>query len=203
MGACFSCKPKPALQNVRVVHLNGYVEDYEHPISVGQVTGKPAKHFVCTPAQLLSTGSKPLKQDTLLQPGQVYFLLPYSALQSDVSPLDWASISRKLTAAAAKSRRSSCEANNNSSHSSPLAPSSPLMMGQFCSSPVWSSSSSPGRSPSRFSMEQENMGSLMDYGSQRSCRARSWKPLLDTITEKSFNRRTESDLQEMHVEAVK
>ncbi|RXH69309.1 hypothetical protein DVH24_037093 [Malus domestica] len=37
--------------------------------------------------------------------GHVYFLLPYSALRSDISPLDLASIARKLTSAAGSSPR--------------------------------------------------------------------------------------------------
>ncbi|CAN6572029.1 unnamed protein product [Malus baccata var. baccata] len=35
----------------------------------------------------------------------IYFLLPYSALRSDISPLDLASIARKLTSAAGSSPR--------------------------------------------------------------------------------------------------
>ncbi|KAM1065300.1 hypothetical protein FF1_020893 [Malus domestica] len=74
-----------------------------------------------------------------------YFLLPYSALRSDISPLDLASIARKLTSEAAKSSRKQ----------SPSVPQSPMtysssMSGQFFPSPMWSSSSSPGRSPGRF-----------------------------------------------------
>ncbi|TQD98555.1 hypothetical protein C1H46_015803 [Malus baccata] len=93
----------------------------------------------------------------------------------------WASIARKLTFAIAKSSRKQ----------SPSAPQSPAaysssMSSHFCPSPMWSSLSSPGkstwRSPMRF-VEWENLGMMVDYGSQRSSR-RSWKPLLDTITEK-------------------
>ncbi|KAF3452728.1 hypothetical protein FNV43_RR03161 [Rhamnella rubrinervis] len=176
MGGCFSCRssssPTTLKSTVRVVHLNGYVEDFEQPVMVSQVTGKPSKQFVCTPAQILSSGSKPLMHDTLLQPGQIYLLLPYSALQADVSPLDLASIVKKLTAIAKSSR-----VNDHQAKPSPSA------------SPVWNSS--PGRSsPNRFA-QPDNSG----YGAQRSCRARLWKPILDPIRERSFNRRSESDIQ--------
>lgn len=185
MGSCFSCKKssnQPEFHSVRVVHLNGYVEDFENPISVSQLIGKPSKHFVCTPIQLLSTGFKPLKAETLLEPGRVYFLLPFSALQAEVSPLDLASLAKKLSAAAAKTGRSESYKSNG------LA--SPLSSHHGCPSPVWSS---PARSPNRFA--EPEMGSLAEFGAQRSARARSWKPILDPIREKSFNRRSESELQ--------
>ncbi|KAF3972858.1 hypothetical protein ACB098_09G154500 [Castanea mollissima] len=159
-------------KSIRVVHFNGYVEDFVHPVSVNEVTAKSPKHFVCTPAQLLTNGSKPLKPDTQLELGKIYFLLPFSTLQADVSPMDLASIVRKLTT---------------------VAKTSPLSSQQH-------SSNDPATSPNRF-MEAEKP--VVAYGAPRSARARSWKPILDTIRERSFNRRSESDLQEMHSETVK
>jgi hypothetical protein len=180
MGACFSCRSSPpAAKSIRLVHFNGYVEDFEHPVSVSQATGKPPKHFVCTPAQLLCAGSEPLNPDTQLEPGKIYFLLPFSVLQPDVSPLDLVSVVRKLTAVAKASRREA---------------KSPLRS-QYGSSPGFSS---PGASPSRFMEPEGKM--MMAYGAQRSARARPWRPILDTIGERSFNRRSESDLQEKAIE---
>ncbi|KAJ7979419.1 DUF4228 domain-containing protein [Quillaja saponaria] len=175
MGGCFSSRSSSTFNNILVVHLNGYVEYFDYPVSVSQVTGTPPKHFVCTPAQLLSTSSKPLKADAQLQLGQIYFMLPFSTLQADVSQLDLVTLARKLNAIAKTSR---CKAN-----SSGTSPSS----SKHGSSPV-----SPARSPSRFMKE-----SFVTLGGQRSCKAQSWKPFLDTIREKSFNQRSESDLQEM------
>ncbi|KAG5006156.1 hypothetical protein GLYMA_09G058700v4 [Glycine max] len=179
MGGCFSSKPSFTINNVRLVHLSGYVEDFENPISVSQVTGTPPKHFVCTSVQLLSSCSKPLNGDTQLQPGNVYFMLPYSILQADVSPVDLASLAKRLTAIA-KTRSRKLEGKKSSS----------LKDGSF-SSNVWSS---PSRSPGRLGGVVEQIG--MPYGGPSPCRVRPWKPILDTIREKSFNRRSESDLQE-------
>ncbi|KAK7329180.1 hypothetical protein VNO77_23330 [Canavalia gladiata] len=180
MGGCFSSKPSSTFNNVRLVHLSGYVEDFEEPISVSQVTGNPSKHFVCTSVQLLSSCSKPLKGDAQLQPGTVYFMLPYSILQSDVSPVDLASLAKRLTSIA---KTSKCEDKKCSQNGSPL-------LSQYELSTVWSS---PSRSPGRLGMV-EQIG--MPYGGRSPCRVQPWKPILDTIKEKSFNRRSESDLQE-------
>ncbi|KAM7260622.1 hypothetical protein ACFE04_011295 [Oxalis oulophora] len=102
MGVCAS--RNLSSNNIRVVHLNGYVEEFDHPVTASQVTycnGKPSKYFICTASQLLSNSStSPLKPDYFLQPGFIYFLLPYSALASDASPVDFAGMVKRLTAKA-------------------------------------------------------------------------------------------------------
>ncbi|XP_041018058.1 uncharacterized protein LOC121260297 [Juglans microcarpa x Juglans regia] len=193
MGACFSCRSSSAVfKSIRVVHFNGFVEDFENPVSVCQVTGKPPKHFVCTPAQLLSTAtatasaSNLLKPDTQLEPGKLYFLLPYSTLQAEISPLDLASIAKRLTRVA-KTNRSQAKSSRASPSISP-----------YSSSPVLNS---PSRSPNRFGEPEASMVAL--GATKRSSRARPWKPILDPIRERSFNRRSESDLQEKHSDTGK
>ncbi|XLR15119.1 hypothetical protein HN51_036060 [Arachis hypogaea] len=60
-------------------------------------------------------------------------------------------------------------------------------VGEFSS--VWSMSS-PCRSPARIGVA-EQVAMAMTYGGRSPCR---WKPILDTIREKSFNRQSESEL---------
>ncbi|XVE71877.1 hypothetical protein DITRI_Ditri10aG0187000 [Diplodiscus trichospermus] len=174
MGCCLSRRSSSSTAKhiIRVVHFNGFVQDFEHPVSVSQLIGRPPKQFLCTPAQLISNCSKGLQPDTILERGHIYFLLPYSTLQPEVSPLDLATIARKLTA---KAKSTKCKAKSTS---------------QYGSSPLRSSTA---RSPNRLG---EPDSGLMSRGAQRLYRMRTWKPILDTIREKSFNRRSESDLQE-------
>ncbi|OIW18696.1 hypothetical protein TanjilG_13448 [Lupinus angustifolius] len=154
MWACLSCTSSPStFNNIRVVHLNGCVEYFDQPISACQVIGNPPKHFLCTSIQLLSSSSKPLVGDTQLQPGIVYFMLPYTILQSDVSPLDLACLAKRLTTIA-KTRDKSLK---------------------------------------------NGMNMRMNEGERRGCRLQPWKPILDTIKERSFNMRSESDLQELEL----
>ncbi|KAJ8634508.1 hypothetical protein MRB53_008775 [Persea americana] len=148
----------PAFSGIRVVHLSGYVEEFEEPITVRQVTGKPPiKHFVCSSANLLAFGSKPLSLDAHLESGHLYFLLPHSIFQSDSSPVDLVSLATRLTAVAMR-----C---------GPSPKSSPCRTITFTKS-----SSSP--SPSKPSIMSPSVGS-------------SWKPVLETIEEKSFDRRSD------------
>ena len=62
MGCCLSCRctPPNTFNTISLVHLNGYVQDFDHPISVSEIIGKPPKQFLCTAAQLVSAGSKPV-----------------------------------------------------------------------------------------------------------------------------------------------
>lgn len=137
-SCCFSPKSCDILKSIRVVDLNGDVEDIDHPISVHEVMGKSQKHFVFTHAQLLSAASKPLKPDTMLEQGHIYYLLPHSLFQS---PMDLVPLARKL----------SCIAKSGATNTTRIG--------------------------------------------ERSTKPRQWKPLLSTIREWSFNRRSESDLQ--------
>ncbi|KAI3443424.1 hypothetical protein Pfo_000089 [Paulownia fortunei] len=192
MGSSFSCKRLSStseslkLKNIRIVHLNGYIEQLDHPVTVAEVTGRPPEHFLFTQAQLLSNCSKPLKLDALLEPGRVYFLLPYSLFNSNVSPMDLAPIARKLASMAQNGRSKSKSGKQNLSRS----------VGG--NSPVWSS---PATSPNRLLSDQSSIGVKMENGEvflgmQKSSKSRSWKPILATIQEKSFNPRSESELQE-------
>ncbi|XP_014508513.1 uncharacterized protein LOC106768056 [Vigna radiata var. radiata] len=168
MGACFSCDSSSILKHIRVVHMNGYVEDFEQPISVRQVIGHPSKHFLCTSTQLLSASSKSMTGETHLQPGQVYFMLPYSVLQADVSPVDLAALVKRLSAVAKAT--------------SPLSTQNQTL------------SSSPSTTPIR---EQYGVGK-MNLGVRSPCKIQPWKPVLDTISEKPYHRRSESDWQESY-----
>ncbi|CAL0320317.1 unnamed protein product [Lupinus luteus] len=178
MGGCFSARSYSTSNNIRLVHLCGYVEDFDEPISVNQVTGNSPKYFVCTSLQLLSS-SQPLKRDTQLQLGNVYFMLPYSILQVDVSPMDLASLAKRLTTIA-KTRCGSKKF---------LKDGSSLLRQNECSNIAC-------RSEGREGVVAKESG--VTYGARNSLRMQPWKPLLDTIRERSFNRRSESDLHENH-----
>ncbi|KAG6469210.1 uncharacterized protein LOC122034104 [Zingiber officinale] len=95
------CKRRRRAFNcVRVIHMNGYFEDYEPPVTVGEVTGKPPAHVLLSSAHLLAFGSNPLRPDDRLESGRLYFLIPHSIFQSETSPLDLASLMTRLSGAA-------------------------------------------------------------------------------------------------------
>ena len=177
MGCRFSCRSSSSstFSNIRVVHLNGYVEEFDPPVTVSQVSGKPPVHFVCTAAQLLLVGSKPLKPETQLEQGLVYFLIPFSIFHSEASPMEMASTVSKLTAIA-------------------------KTMPSKAKSPGPRTASSPARSRSPNHFLGQDVRAVVMEPKEASMKARSWKPHLAPIRERSFNGRSESDLQKEHSE---
>ncbi|XP_008798111.1 uncharacterized protein LOC103713101 [Phoenix dactylifera] len=149
MGCSFSCRSSQPFHGVRVIHINGYVEDFAGPVTAGQVTGRPPKHVLFSAAHLLSPGSRPLQPDDVLEAGRIYFLLPHSVFQSDSSPVDLASLMTRLTAIARRG--------------GPAPAGGPPPTGGL-----------------------GNLGPGID-GPWRS-RARTWKPELDPIEERSLGR---------------
>ncbi|KAL0337133.1 UNVERIFIED_CONTAM: hypothetical protein Scaly_1988400 [Sesamum calycinum] len=157
MGCNVSCKrlspsskQSKTKTNIRVVHLNGYIEERAHPVTVAQVTGKPPQHFLFTQAQL------PAAYAYFLEPGRVYFLLPYTLFASNVSPNDLAPVARKL-ASMAQNRLSKTKSGKAASGNSP----------------VWSS---PAASPNRLVSDQSSI--ITDNEQVLSgVIHRSWKPL--------------------------
>ncbi|KAG6388995.1 hypothetical protein SASPL_150432 [Salvia splendens] len=105
MGCSLSCIvpipiPKPKIKSIRIVRLNGSVEEINYPITVAEVTGNQPKDFLFTQASLLAAAATPLKMEAPLEAGLVYFLLPATLFQSNVSPVELAPIVRKLASIA-------------------------------------------------------------------------------------------------------
>ncbi|KAK1268185.1 hypothetical protein QJS04_geneDACA013967 [Acorus gramineus] len=160
MGCVFSNNSSTKFDSVRVVHLNGFVEDFSEPIMVKEM--KPPKHVICSAAHLLSFGTQPLRPEDRLEPGRVYFLLPHSVFMSETSPLDLASLANRLTNIAQRVKMSRPK-----SRSGPVRVQDRPVQGLFgCS----------GSSPSRGLSELGQVGS----------RVGSWKPVLETIEERAL-----------------
>jgi PADRE domain len=94
-------KPKK-FDCVRVVHMNGYVEDYEGPVTAGRVMGKSERYMLCSSSSILYSGKHAFKPGEPLEPGRIYFLLPITLLQSEASPVDFACLLNRLTSLAKK-----------------------------------------------------------------------------------------------------
>ncbi|XP_076922358.1 uncharacterized protein LOC143584130 [Bidens hawaiensis] len=79
---CLSCLiPFGSLDLIRIVHLNGVVDEITHPITVGEVLtkypkyvlSKPTTHGVVRRIVILSSSSE-------LKRGGIYFLIPASSV---------------------------------------------------------------------------------------------------------------------------
>nr|XP_043622547.1 uncharacterized protein LOC122594139 [Erigeron canadensis] len=164
MGACLSSKKSKKevkINTIRVVHMNGLLEDYEDPATVDQVISNFPTHFLCTPMEIFEKGLIPLKLDHQLQTGQIYFVLPNSTLRFNTSPDDLTCLTRKLTNIA---KTGKCPAK--------LTPRCPYVASPLCSPQATSINKCLDR---RVGDNEEGM--------LNSPKSPQWKPILDTITE--------------------
>ncbi|KAK9055279.1 hypothetical protein SSX86_026361 [Deinandra increscens subsp. villosa] len=165
MGACFSSKrskPEVAPNTIRVVHLDGSLQDFENPATVDQVVTNFPMHYLCTPVEILQGGLVPLQLNHQLKTGQIYFILPNSTLKFNACPDDLTSLTRKLMNIAKTSR--SCPPKSVSR--CPAA--SPLCGPQ-------------GTSESK--IVNRRYGEFGEVGMLNSPKSPQWKPLMDTIIE--------------------
>ncbi|KAD3068160.1 hypothetical protein E3N88_36040 [Mikania micrantha] len=163
MGARFSCKSSETTgvlmpTRIRVVHLDGSLEDYEDPATVDQVISNFPKHFLCAPIEIIRSGLVPLNLNQQLRSGQIYFMLPNSTLKFNSSPMDLSSLTKKLMTIAKTGR---CSAK-----SAPTSPSASPLNSRRPTSPNHSFDRRCG-----------------DTGEESMIKSVRWKPNLGVITE--------------------
>lgn len=168
---------------VRVIHTNGFVEDFEGPgvVTVAHVTrclggpGGPASaanaagkgYVLCSSAHLLQPGRGPFRPDDALQPGTVYFLLPQSVFQAESSAVDLACLMNRLTALARKGGASA-------------APKPSPLDALFDAAAAAAAAASAG---SHRQHNQQRMPAAAREKKGQPWRAAPWKPCLDRIDE--------------------
>jgi hypothetical protein len=87
---------------IRVVHFNGQLDEFPAPVSVRQVLQNHPRHFICCSRDLYGINCRPLPPEEDLRLGELYFLLPLSALESELSVENLMALAAKLYAAARK-----------------------------------------------------------------------------------------------------
>ncbi|KAK7289899.1 hypothetical protein RIF29_03926 [Crotalaria pallida] len=78
LRCCLGCAfPCGALDLIRIVHLNGYVEEITHPITAGEVLDANPNHVLSKPSsQGVVRWILILSPETELKKGSIYFLIP-------------------------------------------------------------------------------------------------------------------------------
>ncbi|XP_058111083.1 uncharacterized protein LOC131254068 [Magnolia sinica] len=88
LRCCLACVlPCGALDMIRIVHLNGHVEEHSGPITAGEVMKSNPNHVLSRPCSqgvvrkilILSPGSD-------LKRGHIYFLIPTSSIPEKQQP---------------------------------------------------------------------------------------------------------------------
>ncbi|KAG7946706.1 hypothetical protein I3843_14G055100 [Carya illinoinensis] len=70
-----------ALDLIRIVHLNGYVEEITHPVTAGEILEANSNHVLSKPcSQGVVRKILIVSPDSVLKRGSIYFLIPASSL---------------------------------------------------------------------------------------------------------------------------
>lgn len=82
LRCCLACVlPCGALDLIRIVHLNGYVEEITGPITAGEVLNANPNHILSKPcSQGVVRRILILSPESELKRGSIYFLIPSSSL---------------------------------------------------------------------------------------------------------------------------
>ncbi|KAJ8751588.1 hypothetical protein K2173_016837 [Erythroxylum novogranatense] len=85
LRCCLACiLPCGALDVIRIVHLNGCVEEITRPVTAGEILKDNPNHVLSKPcAQGVGRRILILSPDSELKRGSIYFLIPASTLPSD------------------------------------------------------------------------------------------------------------------------
>ncbi|KAF9594693.1 hypothetical protein IFM89_034478 [Coptis chinensis] len=82
LRCCLACVlPCGALDVIRIVHLNGHVEELTGPISAGQVLKANPNHVLSKPCSQGVRRILILSPDSDLKRGSIYFLIPASSIR--------------------------------------------------------------------------------------------------------------------------
>ncbi|CAL9207389.1 unnamed protein product [Musa hybrid cultivar] len=81
LRCCLACVlPCGALDVIRIVHLNGRVEEYSRQVSAGEILAANPNHIISKPcSQGVTRKILIVSPDSDLKRGHIYFLIPESA----------------------------------------------------------------------------------------------------------------------------
>lgn len=110
MASCVRWRDVVSPDVIRVVYLNGEVEAFPVPVSAKQLLQNHPRHFICISRDLYGAICPSVQPEEELQLGELYFLLPLSALEPAQNLVTLAArlyaAARKEASKAAQRRRS-------------------------------------------------------------------------------------------------
>jgi len=89
LRCCLACVlPCGALDLIRIVHLNGRVEEYGRPVAAGEILAANPNHVLSKPCSQGVAVRRILivSPDSELERGEIYFLIPASSVPPEKKP---------------------------------------------------------------------------------------------------------------------
>ncbi|KAG6571421.1 hypothetical protein SDJN02_27984, partial [Cucurbita argyrosperma subsp. argyrosperma] len=91
---------QPNLDSIKVIHMDGFVQEFSDPIKASKITSHNPNLLLCNSDEMFIGSRVPsLSPDENLQLGQIYFLLPLSLAQSPLSLPDLCNFAIKASSA--------------------------------------------------------------------------------------------------------
>ncbi|XP_058070021.1 uncharacterized protein LOC131219065 [Magnolia sinica] len=107
MGNCAT--PQTAVRAIirpdaaKVIHVDGRLQEFRQPIKAGNVIAKNPSCFLCSSEFMDVDSHMPhMGEDEVLQPGQIYFLMPLETSQNALSLHDLCELAIKASVALRK-----------------------------------------------------------------------------------------------------
>ncbi|XP_004490679.1 uncharacterized protein [Cicer arietinum] len=117
LRCCLACVlPCGALDLIRIVHLNGYVEEITRPITAGEVLKANPNHVLSTPSsEGVVRRILILSPETELKRGSIYFLIPTTSLPEKQKRVRGSVAGKDLKSkkVVSSTRNKKCDDNNN------------------------------------------------------------------------------------------
>ncbi|XP_076936727.1 uncharacterized protein LOC143603999 [Bidens hawaiensis] len=103
MGICSSCD-STAVATAKLILPDGTLQEFSYPVKVSYVLQKHPSTFICNSDEMeFDDVVSALGNDDVLQPGQLYFVLPLTRLRRPLQPEEMAALAVKASSALAKS----------------------------------------------------------------------------------------------------
>ncbi|KAK6916522.1 PADRE domain [Dillenia turbinata] len=111
MGICSSCESTSviAVSTAKLILQNGELQEFRDPVKVSQVLQKNPTSFICNSDDMnFDDYIVAVDGDEVLQPGQLYFMLPITWLDHPIQPVEMASLAYKASLALMNSGGEDC-----------------------------------------------------------------------------------------------
>lgn len=112
LGGCLACiLPCGALDVIRIIHVNGYIEEIPGPITAGEILKNNPNHVLSKPSsESVVRRFLILSPESELKRGTIYFLIPDPSMPSGNSKKSQDEIHKKPSS---KRRKNKCGADTN------------------------------------------------------------------------------------------
>lgn len=115
MGVCSSTQNTGTLEadgmkekaKAKVIHVDGQIQELQQPMKASNITSQNPGCFLCNSESIFIGSCVPrLPEEELLQPGQIYFLMPISCAHTPMSLADLCALAIKASSGMGKDRPS-------------------------------------------------------------------------------------------------